>query len=1698
MAFPKSKFVRVLLILFVVIGLLVAFGPWLAISLFGKSIAEKNLREQLACPVELSGLSGGWSGAHLDFIKLGQPPGFESVSEPLAEVRGVDVKLSVLGAIFGNINADITIDSLNATVARGASGVTNLQKIMRPKIQEEKKRSSDPAETPKNGKIPEFAFSLKSGTIVAKDLEAGAEAVMDQLSIQASRRGTAAPATFQLNCNVKGAGAQGSLGASGKYDFATGDGDAELKPEHIDLAAFSPFIAATRFATKTSGTLDGGIKVNISKNGAVAGNGKLVVANLRMEGGRLEAPLVEPNITITPNFAWTPEGNILTAEGFAILASSLQLEGSGTLDPAKPSQVKLKIASDLAAAQKALAPFFPANAKIDGRIDGEILITANPGGASNFNVKIGARAVRATGSGEAAAVPTDGILTLTGSASADFHEFNIDKGSLDLGAIARGEFKGKWKKADAPRNAPQAPPGPGQVEADIQMTASLAQAAERFRALMPAGLGVDGTISSNCKITTDETQEMKFDIQADAKELRVRGTAGPDAPGWLAAIATNPIIESQIHFEFKGSSDPRFDRFDIKNVSVDTSSGAIRFQAKATGGMWNLASSLKAKIHAESALEKLAPYLAAWLPARLQIAGNIITDVDFGADSGYVKGPMTLAANRVVVSARPRGAAPATPLDESLDRIVNSPVRLDELKISGDAAMNRAENEIRIPNFRLTTNPDVIQCSGIVTSAVDANAAGGSSSFDGEIRAELEPLLKLVGAFVPAGTRAAGSFAMKGNIARSPKDIGWNLNGKIINFSAQAAGMPALAPERELAMEFIGKFTPSPGGFDCLLDRTRAVASSGAFNLDISGKVTKTKDIISGSGRGMCGANLAWVASLMPGAMPAGSALEGMLKSDFNLNTNGDVLAFTSNASVEMFKFTSPGNAPVADPNLGLTIAVNYDNAKDELSVGKLDVATSSRWMESKINNLQISGMRSGRGIRMEGAGELKADLATLLNFTPAALPAGMSAAGKLVNTFNISNAGALTRFQLQSSILQFKVANAGAQGAPPSEFTDPKVNLDLAGSLDSARGELVLERGNFGTEGGAIAATVKNFAIRAMTTDRRIEGDFIANAQGAALSRLAAPWLPQGCTFEDKANLSAKLSGNLGKDPLANLRAAGDFALPTIVYRDALIRNARGKYTIADGIFTSEDVEGDVVKGTGDNVKNGRMAASVRAQINNNRYPFGVSFKTVALPANQAVAAPLSHMFPLFAGNYQFASFDGSLDSEGSLQGDGVDWKQTLEGNIILNMKQVKLVESQEFGQVLSLLKLNALNSTHESIKETLRIANGKITIQSIEVDGDASKLPLVGSISFEGALAVGVDLSRARLGRDLEAYRPLVSLFQPQFQGTVNSPSFGIATPSPDKLLQAAGKMAAGSLLGNGPKLDLSKLSRVNSLGDLASFASESQAGGGPGGPDNNKPPMPQLPVPGPQNPQKPNPQNPPKPGPQPPVVDAPAAPGGMPVNLNRTFRALAKGRTKFDYSALNQNTQIADQLREWLTAPPPPQHVAKPDARLADLLNRFEVALALAVAAEIKDPLFSLTHGKKGVHDISNFFERSLNVSGATTDFAAMKEEIRKLGGDAAVFSIPGAAVDLPWIDRTGVDANDVKKSIAERASQYLARVQLTPKGLIAVPQYLYRNFNSDEAKIRAILKKYLAPNHPALAKVDDAKLVKLPESLELDQP
>ena len=109
------------------------------------------------------------------------------MAAPLLEAQGIEIQLSLFSAILGRIEPDVKIASVEATVVRGADGITNLQRVRKPEDPREwTPTASQPASETKK-KTWGLHAKLERGKVVLRDLTAGAEAVIDRIAIEATR-----------------------------------------------------------------------------------------------------------------------------------------------------------------------------------------------------------------------------------------------------------------------------------------------------------------------------------------------------------------------------------------------------------------------------------------------------------------------------------------------------------------------------------------------------------------------------------------------------------------------------------------------------------------------------------------------------------------------------------------------------------------------------------------------------------------------------------------------------------------------------------------------------------------------------------------------------------------------------------------------------------------------------------------------------------------------------------------------------------------------------------------------------------------------------------------------------------------------------------------------------------------------------------------------------------------------------------------------------------------------------------------------------------------------------------------------------------------------------------------------------------------------------------------------------------------------
>ncbi|HKE02055.1 MAG TPA: DUF748 domain-containing protein, partial [Planctomycetota bacterium] len=1376
----------------------------------------------------------------------------------------------------------------------------------------------------------------------------GAGGRVEKLQVVARRTEAPGPLTYTLSCSISGKGRSGEFSTSGWLDPDVPAVDAKLRAHAIDLSILSPFLAASGAADRASGLLEGELEVRYRPGVEAAAAGDLRVEGLKLEGGRLSAPVEDKSIVIRPNLAWSPRSGI-RFDDLSMKGTAFAIEGKGSLDTQQAGDARVSFRFDLDRAQETFRGLLPARVRLAGAVNGSAVLRSASGKA-DCEIRVSTDGARVAPEAE----PLSGSLDAKTTLALDGSSVAVREGTLDFGTLASGRFDGSWTRGDAPTLA--------------------------------------------------------------------------------------------------GTADVR------------------------------------------SALDHLSAWLSPWLPSGLELGGDLTAHAELTSAGPRTTGPMSVSIRGLRVGGRLAAKA--------LERLATSPIRLDDVEIGASLDLDRSEHTVAFRDLSARVEPGVVSVAGTLSATTDRARA----EFEGRIEADLAKVASAAGAFVPEGAKAGGKLSLDGKVLRdagtyaadakitatraeaslaSPKVHAW-ADGAISATARSESGALMFETDGELAAVDLAGARASGEPFE-LHEKGVAISASGRFapwekELDVRRYALRAPT--AGIEEAVGSAKLAFAvgartieierlsADLAPLATRASAFLGKPFSASGHVGGRAQVLVhaegvgFDADLTANELSVVREG-APRLDPEPELDLVAEGRWTQGSLDLQRLRVDTKSGRLR-----LDASGKLepAERGFAGKLAGTAAADLAFLSSLVPGGLPGGTNVSGRLDAKFSATGDGAAPRVDLKADMTGVRV------GA----FEDDHVGLEVAARVDRDADALLVEQAALTSEGGAIRAKAERLAVRDLSSKRSLEGEVVADADGAVVGRLLAGSLPAGVSLDGPGSVHARLGGFVGDRPISTIRAEGDVSLPVVVQSSMRIEKARTSFVLEGGVLTTKDATGEIATSAG----RGTVALNANARLDDPNLPFTAAGRLDALPAARELNVPLAHVFPLFAGDFRFASFSGTVGGETQLHGSAHDLRSTLTGNATVDITGVTLIPKEDFAQVLAVLELDAVAKEIQSITEHLEIRDGRIFLKDLAIDGDRSKLPLSGSIGLDGALDVALDLSAARLPKHLEPYRPVLAVFGPALRGSVAAPRFAIKPPTAQGLLQAATKIAAGSVLGGKPGLDIGALTRIGSLSELGRFAKESQLGGK----ESPSPPTPPEPRDGGQPAGPVNAAEPPK----------SSASGAMPADLSRAFRALARGEERFDYARLNADAGLAHDLERWLAEPPP--KLASDDAHLADLLNRHEVALALSVAEQVRTPLFAVVHAKEGVHDVSGFFDRAKHdVAGESRSLDQLAAEIRKLGGGLAIYSIPRAARDGPPIAREGHQASTVRKEIETRAKRWVAeRVKLGKGGKIAVPPILFQAAGRDEAAIRKLLRELLPEGHPVRPVLERQAITTTADDLRLDAP
>ena len=137
-----KKLLKVLLIVLGVLVILVALGPTIVSTGFGRRLAAWAMQGKLGRKVSIGRLEIGYfSGTLIERLEIGQKAGFGD--EPLVSLERLECGSTLLEALLGDELAEVRIDKLELTVVRLTNGRTSIDDLLE-KDEDEKETAQAP------------------------------------------------------------------------------------------------------------------------------------------------------------------------------------------------------------------------------------------------------------------------------------------------------------------------------------------------------------------------------------------------------------------------------------------------------------------------------------------------------------------------------------------------------------------------------------------------------------------------------------------------------------------------------------------------------------------------------------------------------------------------------------------------------------------------------------------------------------------------------------------------------------------------------------------------------------------------------------------------------------------------------------------------------------------------------------------------------------------------------------------------------------------------------------------------------------------------------------------------------------------------------------------------------------------------------------------------------------------------------------------------------------------------------------------------------------------------------------------------------------------------------------------------------------------------------------------------------------------
>ena len=265
----------------VVLGLILivlAVGP-AVIGSIAKSQIESTLHEQLGAAVTVGNVSFSWSG-HIEIDDFRIVP--KNFTEPLVDVKKVDVRVSLGSAIGGSYIADVDVVAPKILVEKGADGKFNYEFPPRPPKEPKKpKEKKKPGEKDEDEK-PFVQANLKVRDGEVKIRGRGRETVYPNVSVTAKVDTFDKPVSYDVALDT-------ALKIKGAIDLNTISGPATLTFDRFSLKNTTGAARAYSDVAELDGLLSGSLDYQIQGAPRFAGRGKLEISDFALSmPGRTE------------------------------------------------------------------------------------------------------------------------------------------------------------------------------------------------------------------------------------------------------------------------------------------------------------------------------------------------------------------------------------------------------------------------------------------------------------------------------------------------------------------------------------------------------------------------------------------------------------------------------------------------------------------------------------------------------------------------------------------------------------------------------------------------------------------------------------------------------------------------------------------------------------------------------------------------------------------------------------------------------------------------------------------------------------------------------------------------------------------------------------------------------------------------------------------------------------------------------------------------------------------------------------------------------------------------------------------------------------------------------------------------------------------------------------------------------------------